>query len=103
MARSLDQATIWSSSADRSGDTTSEWYRMTSMGEGMPSKERVSDMGHQRGLPVHQPVGPNDPAAECLADGLVAQADAQHGHPPRRPEPAAPRCRLHAVCRGQER
>ena len=30
---------------------------------------------------MHQPVGPDDPAAERCANRLVAEADAEHRHP----------------------
>ena len=53
---------------------------MTSTGEGMPSKERVAGVGHHGRLAVHESVGPDHPAPECFADGLVSQADAEDGH-----------------------
>jgi hypothetical protein len=34
------------------------------------------------GLAVHEPAGAHDPRPEGLADGLMAQADAQQGDPP---------------------
>ncbi len=36
-------------------------------------------MGDETGLPVHELGGANDPAAECLPNGLVAEADSQDG------------------------
>lgn len=34
-------------------------------------------VNHRRGLPVHEPVGPDDIAAEHFADALVPEADAE--------------------------
>ena len=45
-------------------------------GLGSPLKDRLSVIKDMRGLPVHDPLRPDDLAAEGIADGLVAQTDA---------------------------
>ena len=45
-----------------------------------PREDPVVVVQDRRGLAVHQPPGAHDLAAEHLADGLVPEADAEHGY-----------------------
>ncbi len=49
-------------------------------GRGQTGKNRFAVVGDRAGFAVHKMRGANDVAAECRADGLVPEANAENGH-----------------------
>ena len=70
-----------SSSGRESGRTVSEWYRVAVNGSGRPASTPAPAVVHARGLAVAQLGRALDDRAERLAQGLVAEADAEHRAP----------------------